>query len=231
MVYDWPLQWLEERCPACEGVTRAGFCAVCARGFAAVGPACARCGLALPVAGCPRLGAPWHVETVVAPLAYAAPLDFYLQAFKYRNQRALARAFALLLAPAVRAARRRVDALVAVPVHGSRLIGRGYNQAFELARHLGSELGLPVLTRGIARRAADTSQTRRGARARRAGVGAAFVVRRSLTARRIAIVDDVITTGATVNALAAQLRAAGAASCVAWALARTPERATQPRNV
>lgn len=231
MVYGWPLQWFEERCPACDGATRAGFCAVCAQGFVEVGPACERCGLALPVAGCPRLVGAWHVEAVVAPLAYVTPLDFYLRAFKYRGQRALARAFALLLAPSVRAARSRVDALVAVPLHGSRLAGRGYNQAFELARHLGRELGVPVLTRGIARRAADASQTRRGARARLEGMAGAFVVRRSLAAQRIAIVDDIVTTGATVNALAAELRAAGAASCVAWAIARTPERAGQPRNV
>lgn len=231
MVYGWFGRWFEERCPACDGTTRAGFCAVCASSFVAVGPACGRCGLALPVAGCPLLGGAWHVESVVAPLAYVAPLDFYLQGFKYRGQRALARAFALLLAPAARTAGSRIDALVAVPLHRSRLAERGYNQAFELARHLGRELGVPVLTRGIARRAADASQTRRGARARLAGMAGAFVVRRSLTARRIAIVDDVITTGATVNALAAELRGAGAASCVAWAIARTPERATQPRKV
>lgn len=231
MVYGWLAGLFEERCPACDGATGAGFCVVCARAFAPVTSACPGCGLASPVERCPRRQSAWHVEAVVAPLLYAAPLDHYLQSLKYRGERALARALALLLAPAVRSTAARVDALVAVPLHRSRLVERGYNQAFELARHLGRELDLPLLTRGVARHSAGASQTKRGATARRASVAGAFVVRRRVASCRIAIVDDVITTGATVNALAAELRAAGAASCVAWAVARTPERAAQPRNV
>jgi ComF family protein len=231
MVYGWLAQAFVERCPACDGPTRAGFCAACASSFVLVRDACRRCGLALPVQHCPRLTARWHVDAVVAPYEYAAPLDDYIQAFKYRNERALGRALALLVAPAARAAGGRPDVLVAVPLHRSRLLERGYNQAQELARQLGRELDLPVLTRGVARRSADRSQTRQGARARRSSVAGAFDVRRPLTSQRIAIVDDVITTGATVNAFAAALRAAGAAECVAWAVARTRERADHARNV
>lgn len=222
-VYGWLSRFFDERCPACDGATLAGFCQACEQTFLRVAAACRRCGLALPVARCPRREAPWYVEAVIAPLVYAAPLDHYVQAFKYRGDRALGRALALLVAPALQEARDSVDALVAVPLHRSRLVERGYNQALELARHLGRELALPALTRGIVRRAADASQTKRGALARRSSVEHAFRARRSLAGLRIAIVDDVITTGATVNALAATLRAAGAASCVAFAVARTPE--------
>jgi ComF family protein len=231
MVYGWLAQAFMERCPGCDGTTRAGFCVSCAMSFARVPDTCRRCGLALPVGQCPRLTAHWHVDAVVAPYQYAAPLDHYVQAFKYRKERALGRALALLIAPAVRAASPRPDALVAVPLHRSRLLERGYNQAHELARQLGGDLGLPVLTRGLARRSADPSQTRQGARARRSSVAGAFVVRRALASLHLAIVDDVITTGATVNAFAAALRAAGAASCVAWAVARTREHGGQGRNV
>ena len=69
-------------------------------------------------------------------------------------------------------------------------------------------------TRGVARRIATPTQTGQGAAERRASVAHAFRVARDLTGQRIAIVDDVVTTGATVNALAAELRAAGAARCV-----------------
>lgn len=231
MVYGWLARCFVERCPACEGASRAGFCAACASTFARVPRACRRCGLALPVERCPRLAAAWEVDAVVAPYAYTAPLDHYVQAFKYRGERALGRALALLAAPALSEANALPDALVAVPLHRSRLLERGYNQAHELARQLGHELGLPVLTRGVARRSADASQTRRGARARRSNVAGAFVVNEPLGSRRIAIVDDVVTTGATVNAFAAALRAAGAASCVAWAVARTPEHGSQARKV
>ena len=168
------------------------------------------------------------MELTAAPLAYAAPLDHYVQAFKYRGARSLGRAFALLLVPSLRALQGSVDALVPVPLHRIRLRERGYNQARELARTLSRELGLPVLERGITRCAPGASQTGQTARERRASMTRTFLVGRELAGQRIAIVDDVVTTGATVNALAAELREAGAVRCVVFAVARTPE--PQARN-
>ena len=220
-----------ESCPACGGPSPAGFCATCAAELPRVANACGRCGLALPVARCPRRRSEWQIDAVLAPLAYAPPLDDYLHALKYRGVRSLGRAFGLLIAPTLRAASPGVDALVAVPLHPARLRERGYNQAREVARTVARELDLPLLERGIARRAATAAQTGRSARQRRAGVAHAFAVERELAGRRIAIVDDVVTTGATVNALAAALRGAGALRCVAVAVARTPERNGQPRKV
>jgi ComF family protein len=145
-----------------------------------------------------------------------------VQALKYRGVRALGRALGLALAPALDAVGGDVDAIVAVPLHRARLRERGYNQAVEIGRTLARELKLPLLQRGIARCVAGASQTGQSASERRASVARAFAVRRDLRGQRIAIVDDVLTTGATVNALAAALRNAGAAHCVAWAVARTP---------
>jgi ComF family protein len=170
------------------------------------------------------------LDAVVAPLTYGPPLDHYVHALKYRHARTLGRALALLLVPTLRALRDDFDVVVAVPLHRKRRCERGYNQAQEIARTLARELHLPALQRGILRCAATPAQTGQGAAERRAGVADAFRVARDLTGRRIAIVDDVITTGATVNALAAQLRAAGAARCTAIAVARTPEP-SQGRNV
>jgi ComF family protein len=172
---------------------------------------------------CPRAQAEWSVDGVVAPFSYAPPLDHHLHALKYAGARSLGRAFGLLLVPVLAALRRDVDALVAVPLHRRRLRERGYNQAQEIARTLGRELDLPCLGRGIARRAAAPTQTGQTARQRHASAAGAFSVARDLGGRRIAIVDDVITTGATINALAAALVAAGAERCVAVAVARTPE--------
>jgi ComF family protein len=219
-----------ETCPACGGVTGAGFCAVCAADLPRTSDPCAGCGLARPVARCPRRAAQWQVEAVVAPFAYAPPLDHYIQQLKYAGTRSLGRAFGLTLAPAVRDACRDVDVLVAVPLHPTRLRERGYNQAIEIARPLCRALALPLLLRGVERRLASPSQTVGSAVQRQASVAAAFHVARSLAGLRIAIVDDVITTGATVNALAAALLAAGATRCIAVAAARTPETVRQPRN-
>jgi ComF family protein len=214
-----------EICPACGGTSGAGFCSVCAADLPRTWDPCSGCGLARPVARCPRQAAPWQVDAVVAPFAYAPPLDHHIQQLKYAGARSLGRAFGLLLAPVIRDACCDVDVLVAVPLHPTRLRERGYNQAIEIARPLCRALDVPVLLRGIERRHASPSQTGGSAVQRRASVAAAFRVARSLAGLRIAIVDDVITTGATVNALAAALLAAGAARCIAIAAARTSEAA------
>ena len=229
MVYGYFRTLFVESCPACGGPSGGGFCGVCSAEFARVPSPCRRCGLARPVTRCPRTHVPWQIDAVLAPFTYWPLLDHYAHALKYRGRRTLGRAFALLLVPDVGALYRDVDALVAVPLHRTRLYERGYNQAHEIARTLGRELTLPTLGRGVARRAAATAQTGQGARQRRTGVATAFRVDRDLTGRRIAIVDDVVTTGATVNALAAALRGAGAARCVVFAVARTGEPG-QPRN-
>jgi len=213
-----------EVCPGCAEASRAGLCAVCAAALLRVADACERCGLGRPVASCPRRGRPWHVERVLAPFTYSAPLDGYVHALKYRGARRLGRTLALALVDDLRDAARGVDALVPVPLHPRRLRERGFNQATEITRTLGRALDRPVLLAGIRRRGAEVAQAGRGAAERLENVANAFVVERDLAGARLAIVDDVVTTGATVNALAAALRRAGAARCDVWAVARTPER-------
>ncbi len=215
------LELFGEVCPGCGGRAAAGFCAGCSAALARVSAPCRTCGLALPAARCPRRAVNWRVDAIVAPFEYAVPLAGHVHALKYRGSRHLGRALGLLLAPAVQA--EDVDALVPVPLHPRRLRERGYNQATEIARTLGRALALPVLLRGVERRGPHEPQTGRAAAERVRNVASVFAVGRDVAALRIAIIDDVITTGATVNALAAELRAAGAARCVAWAIARTPE--------
>jgi ComF family protein len=212
-----------EVCPGCAEASRAGLCAVCAAALARVADPCERCGLARPVVTCPRRARSWAVERVRAPFVYAPPLDAYVHALKYRGARRLGRTLALALVEHVRASARDIDALVPVPLHARRLRERGFNQATEIARTLGRVLERPVLLAGVRRRGAQTAQTGRGAAERRENVAAAFIVERDLCGARLAIVDDVLTTGATVNALAVALLRAGAARCDVWAIARTPD--------
>jgi ComF family protein len=212
-----------ESCPACGLASGGGFCGACAADLIRVANACPRCGLARPVAHCPRTQLAWEVDALVAPFSYGPPLDHYVQALKYHRARAMGRAFALLLIPELEAVRGEIDALVAVPLHRTRLHERGYNQAQEIARVLAQALQVPALEYGIERQVATPAQAGQGARERRSSVARAFRIQRALAGQRIAIVDDVVTTGATVNALAAELKAAGATRCVALAVARTPE--------
>lgn len=222
---------LPERCAGCGATGDAGLCAVCVAALPRVAKPCALCGLATPVASCPRRTQAWTVASVVAPFAYAPPLESYLHALKFWRARHLGRALGALLADGVAEAHAcapengHVDALVPVPLAPRRLRERGYNQAFEIARAAAAALGARVVARGIERRESRATQMGHDAAQRHAAVRTAFAVTRNLSGLRIAIVDDVITTGATVNALARALAARGAARVDAWAVARTPEPA------
>jgi ComF family protein len=211
-----------EVCPSCSGRTGAGFCAGCVRDLPRVVGACRACGLVHQVGACPAIGTDWRVARVLAPFNYAAPLDHFVRALKYHGARELGRAFGLLLSAEARREPLAVDALVPVPLHPRRLRERGYNQAAEIARTLGDELARPVLVGRIRRLRESAQQAGQTAGRRRANVAAAFAAGRDLRGLAVAIVDDVITTGATVNALADALLSAGARRCEAWAVARTP---------
>lgn len=216
---------LAERCPSCAGATDRGFCSGCTADLPAIRMPCSACGLPRPVGRCPRIATAWHIDRVVAPFEYAPPIDGFLQALKFGHGRMLGRALALLVAPAVEAQREGgptgIDVLVPVPLHRRRLAARGYNQATEVARTLSASLRIPLDSAGVRRTVAAAPQSLLGARARAANVEHAFDAAARFTGLRVAIVDDVITTGATVNALAAVLIRAGAIGVEAWAVART----------
>jgi ComF family protein len=220
MVYrDW-LDWiLPEYCPRCRMRSERGFCRACRADFARVARPCPRCGLAQPVSACPGRDARWQLDAVVAPFTYTDPLRTQLQDLKFHGARSIGRAMGLLLAEEL-VGHTAVDAVVAVPLHRQRLITRGYNQADEIARTLARELGIRT-GRDVRRLRPTAEQARLGASERAANVRGAFSVSRDYGALRVAIVDDVMTTGATLNALATALRAGGARSIVGWSIART----------
>ncbi len=193
----------------------------CSGDFAVVADACERCGLPQPVMRCPRLETPWHVDSVVAPFRYSIPLHQHVQALKYHRARKLGRALGLLLAERLELRGAGIDALVAVPMHPARVRQRGYNQAVEIARTVAGELALPLLIRGVRRISAAPPQTALDASSRLINLDGAFSIERPVAGLKLAIVDDVITTGATINALARSLQAAGAETPNAWAVART----------
>jgi len=214
---------LPERCRLCAGPSERGFCTGCRAEFSAVAEPCPKCALSKPVRRCPRNDGDWLVTRVLAPLRYEYPLTAQIHALKFSSGRHLGRPLGLMLGERLREGSETagIDALVAVPLHRRRLLERGYNQALEIARAVAGEVRLPLLIAGIARSVPTRPQSELDIHERRAGVANAFSVSRRLHGRRLAIVDDVITTGATVNALAAALRDAGAAEVRAWAVART----------
>ena len=165
---------------------------------------------------------PLNAEAVHAPWLYDWPLDRLIRSMKFRGDLSAARTLGELLATAIEPD--GVDLVVPVPLHDRRLAVRGFNQALELARPVARRWGLAVRPELSRRRRATRAQAELAAEQRRANVRDAFVVpperRAAVRGRRIALVDDVVTTGETADALAATLRAAGADGVVIWAVAR-----------
>ena len=160
---------------------------------------------------------PPQFDMTVAAWRYAYPVDRLVQALKFHGRLALASFFADMLAPLVQ----RADMVIPMPLHPSRLTERGFNQAAEIARHLAGRLGTVFAFQCASRirRTLPQADLPLGERSR--NVRGAFACAFELTGARVAVVDDVMTTGATLGELAMVLKRAGAVRVENWVVART----------
>jgi ComF family protein len=174
---------------------------------------------------CAQEPPPFVATQVVAD--YVFPWDRLIAQLKFHGRAELARSLAPLLAAAVRRAGAvNTHCVLPVPLAPARLAERGHNQAWELARHAARELHLPARA-DLLLRVLDTPQQSTLTRAQRlANLRQAFMLdprqRSTVAGQHLALVDDVMTTGATAREAAAVLLRAGAASVQLWVLARTP---------
>jgi ComF family protein len=220
---------LPQNCVLCAAPAgRALVCGACAAALPRLRDGCPVC--ALPgrdgeVCGACLASPPPYASTVTA-FAYAFPVDRLLQQFKYRGQLAYADWAAGELAASVgrilgtRADARRPDLVAAVPLAPARQRARGFNQAHEIARRVAPALGLrlaPVLERT----GAAPPQAGLHWRERARNVRNAFACRCRLEGLALALVDDVMTTGATLAEAATVAKRAGAVRVDAWVVART----------
>ena len=219
-------------CVLCGDDAPAPVCAACCgRYLAHHGRLCRRCALPLPPASAaPDCGAciadPPAFDASIAATLYAPPADMLVQALKFRAQLPLATAFAQqLLRSAVQEPRvASAEVVIAVPLSAERLAERGFNQAQEIARPLARALQLPLATRACARVRDTAPQSGLAPADRRDNMRGAFAVmqREAIDGRQVLVVDDVMTTGHTLGALAACLKRNGAASVTNLVFARTP---------
>ena len=215
---------LPQACTLCTGhAGDALLCAACAADMPCVTEACPRCALPSPSgATCGRCLArpPTHAATVAA-WRYAFPADRLLHAFKYGGRLALAEPMAIAMADAV--ARRGdplPDRVIGLPLAPARQRARGFNHAQEIARRVSRRTSVPLIS--ALRRVRDTPpQAGLALAARTSNVRNAFIAVKRLDGLAVAIVDDVMTTGATLNAAATAARSAGARRVDAWVVART----------
>jgi len=225
---------LPSQCAICAGWGLGRLCEACVQRFAAPRPRCRQCGIGV-VDGVERCGAcvlrPPPFERTIAALDYDHPWDDLVRRFKFDAALDLASALAQRLLAAVRASGEPApDWLLPVPLSPARGRDRGYNQAWELARRIGPRLRCAADARLLLRVRDTPHQLALPPAERAANVRGAFAVepRRlgDVRGRRVAIVDDVMTTGATAAEIAATLRVAGAAAVQLWVLARTPSPQT-----
>ena len=209
------------------------LCAGCKGDLQANKLCCSRC--ALPLPGSPaRSAAPLcgqclrqapAFDRVIAPWLYDEMFAYLIHRWKYQGEQRLTALLAQLwLCHDLPLG--NIDLMVPVPLHWRRRWWRGFNQSQLLCRALRDacpELAmLPILDRAISRKRATAAQSGMNARQRARNLKGAFTVHKPCDNLRVAVVDDVLTTGATAAALARELRSAGASHIEIWCLARTP---------
>ena len=188
-------------------------CAACDAVLGEPLPFCASCAVSID---------PAPAGQVAAPYLFGGELATALRRLKFEGRREVARIIAPLLGPALAAAAAGCDLVIPVPLHRRRLRQRGYNQAALLARHARRYTGLSVDALSLRRVRHTAPQTGLDRAARRHNVDGAFaVVRpRRVAGRAVLLLDDVVTTGATLAAASAALRVAGAARVLPFCAAR-----------
>jgi ComF family protein len=221
----WP-----PRCALCgqPGRENLDLCAGCEGDLPLNDNACEHCAEPLPtdhsgLALCGRcLQRPPVFDACFAPFRYAFPVDRMIQGLKYRRELVYGRILGKLLARHLARRETRPELVIPVPLGLARYRERGFNQARELALPVCKSLGLTLNSAGVARHRETQEQASLDRKERLKNTQHAFALTAPLTARHVALVDDVVTTGSTANEISKLLRAAGVEWIEVWAVARAP---------
>ena len=216
------------QCVLCgaEATEEYDLCRACRTELPYLSITCQCCALPLQMAGtCGRCLQ--HVpsfDRAYGIFHYAQPLDFLIQRLKFNKKLSYARLLGSLMAEElfkryVAAAQPLPGVIIPVPLHTSRLRERGYNQALEIARPIARRLEIPIDHRCAARTRETATQSELPAKFRRHNVKGAFKIT-GLQANHVAIIDDVMTTGHTVEEFASEVRRAGVKKIDIWTCAR-----------
>jgi ComF family protein len=223
-----PLGWLLDlllprHCVLCGQTHDEAFlCTGCRGDLPEWRPCCPVCAIETPDGQvCGRcLRRPPFFDRTLAAYQYAMPLDQLIQRLKYAHDLSVARALGEIIAD--RGEGVGFDAIVPVPLHRARLAERGFNQSVELARTLSRRSGIPLLLDGVRRTRQTPAQAGLSLLARRRNLKGAFQAMHRFDGQRVLVIDDVMTSGATLDAMARCLKRAGASEVVNLVCARTP---------
>jgi ComF family protein len=218
-------------CLLCRRWQAQALCGDCLRRWRSPVPRCPRCAspwrATLPHLRCPHCDDPApEFDRAIAALDYVPPWRHLITRFKFGQWPALGRPLASLLVHAVQQRQHKVDLVLPVPVSAHRLRERGYNQAWVLAKHTAHALRVAAHGDLLQRVTQHTRLMDLDATERRQAIRGAFVLTpegmKAVEGRHVAVVDDVLTTGVTLDEVSLVLRDAGALGVSAWVLARTP---------
>jgi len=183
-------------------------------------PSCQQCGLATQgelCGGC--LNNPPHYDATTALFSYAYPADAILQHYKYNNALYLSQTFGHLLAEEI--VPFNIDVIIPMPLHPSRLQERGFNQSLEVAKVIAKQLNLVIDATSCSKTKNTPPQASLPLKERLKNMKGAFSCQPLMAGKHVALIDDVMTTGASLNALAKTIKQAGAAKVSCYVLART----------
>lgn len=230
-------QTCEICCGACQGSIP--LCEGCRKQLPWITQSCVSCGEPVPAttSHCSRcVVAALPFSQVIIPLRYSFPLNQWIGTYKYREMPGMAHWLGALLAETIRdRIQQRPDTVIGVPMHPTQQRKRGYNQSTLLARIVARKLELPFSNTLLIKARSTAHQRSLNAATRRQNLQNAFVASEDnnhqnnkhqnnnhLRGKHIALIDDVVTTGATSAEIATCLLEAGAVSVSLWALAKTP---------
>ncbi len=194
----------------------------------------------VPAGSCPQCGlisdgnlcgscvsSPPHFNATHAVFLYAYPIDAMIQHYKYGASLSLSQSFGQLIHEKIRLINNfdAIDLIIPMPMHPTRLKERGFNQALEIAKVLDKSFNKNNTSKldyqSVIRQTLTPPQASLPLKERVKNIKGAFKINKNITGKRIAIVDDVMTTGASLNELAKTLKQAGATHVECWVIART----------
>lgn len=203
------------------------LCKPCQNDLPRIQTSCRKCGVSINhsddlVCGeCQK--APLNVDYTVCLFHYEAPVDYLIGALKFKQQLACAAVFSHLLIEKLTGQTdlsTGPEVIIPVPLFNKRLVKRGFNQSLEIARPLAHHFNIPIDNQLVRRHKATLAQSTLNRQQRKKNIKGCFTLTHKPPYNHVVLVDDVITTGATVNEIATVLKQAGVAQVGVWSVAR-----------
>lgn len=212
------------RCDIDKSSTVFGLCSHCINAFPEFSPSCQQCGdpTAKPLSACGEcLRMPPHYDQTVCFTRFNRDIQYLIHQLKQQHDLAIRRCLADSLVQAIRQADLSLDAIIAVPMHWRRAFLRGNNHSALLASHIAKKLAIVYFPKAVKK--VRHTQTQRGlaAKQRNRNLRHAFYCQENMQGLHIGIIDDVMTTGSTMNEIAKVLKQAGAIKVSAITVAKT----------